>query len=162
MDSDQWRDWNNIPLYKQRIIRDIARKLDESRLDRGMIIARAGSGELLGIGPMARNLGQLQAMKGKELPVNGMMAWGAAKEGLRIPGGWQDKNIEFKLKIPAGTRGSGMWIGDKRVHTYWGNRQREYITNRDIIVRVGDSRYDRRRGKYIVELEYVGRRSHPF
>lgn len=162
MNSMQWMDWNRIPPYMKRVIRNIAEKLDESRLDRGMVIARLGSGELLGIGSMARNLGELQALKGQILTSKGMMSWGAAKEGLRIPGGWQDKNIEYKLRIPAGTKGSGMWIGDRRVHTYWGSAQREYITNRDISVRVGDSYYDRHRGKYIVELDYVGRQKHPW
>lgn len=163
MDSEQWYDWHSISRWTQNIIRNIAKKLDTARLDRGMVVTRLGSGELLpGIGRMASSLGELQALKGQVIPVNGLMSWGAAKEGLLIPGGGRPKNIEFKLRIPAGTRGAGTWIGDSRVSPYWGARQREFITNRDIDVRVGDSRYDRRRDKYVVELEYVGRRRHPF
>ena len=159
MDSRQWQEWSRISPDLQRTIMDIARKLDAARIDRGIVVVRGGSAQLLGLSHRVSDISQLQALKGEIKTSSGLMSWGAAKEGLLI--GDTSKNVEYRLRIPEGTKGSGMWIGDSKIHG-WGAAQREYITNRDISVRVGDSHYDRRRGKFIVELEYVGKKKHPW
>ena len=54
-----------------------------------------------------------------------------------------------------------MWVGDHRVNG-WGPEQREFMTNRDIIVSVGKTTYDSGSGKYTVNLYYMGREKHDY
>ena len=71
------------------------------------------------------------------------MSFGAASQGLTI--GDSSKKVEYKLRIPPGSKGAGMWIGDKRING-WGAEQREFMSNRDSVFKVGKTTYDKRRG----------------
>ena len=54
-----------------------------------------------------------------------------------------------------------MWIGDERINS-WGATQREFMTNRDAIFTVGDTRYNKKTGRFEVDLEYEGHTAHDY
>lgn len=54
-----------------------------------------------------------------------------------------------------------MHYGDQRINA-WGNQQREFMTNRDIVLRVGKTTFDNDSGKYVVDLYYEGRVAHDY
>lgn len=88
------------------------------------------------------------------------MSFSAAKQGLKIDA-MSSANVEYVLSIPGGSKGAGMYIGDKRINK-WGNRQREFMTNRDTAYRVGKTSFDTNKNIYVVELSYVGRLAHDY
>ena len=125
--------------------------LDRATLNESIVLSRLGSAELvLGKGNQVGNMKDLQAAKGSIVTAAGNMSFSAASEGLSI--GDVGKNVEYKLHIPGGTVGSGMWIGDKRINGF-GASQREFLTNRDIAFRVGDTIQDG--NKFVVEIEFL-------
>ena len=160
MDGQQWRGWDNMGEFEREMTRSFDKVLDRSQLSDGVTLARLGSAELiLGEGNThALSLEQLKALEGRNVFAKGSMSFGAAKHGLTIGG---DKNVEYKLKIPKGAVGAGMWIGDSRINGH-GPRQREFMTYRDVWYTVGKTTYDSRRGVYVVELRYTGREKHDY
>ena len=89
------------------------------------------------------------------------MSFAAAAEGLRITPVGLAPSVEYSLKIEGGTTGAGMYIGDERVN-FWGDKQREFITNRDIWITVGKSEVDESRGITKVELIFGGLMDHEY
>lgn len=161
MNGQQWQGYENMRPRDQEMTKIYDKYLDQAKLDRGIVVCRIGSARLLGLDSgKASSLEQLQALEGQIIPAKGNMSFGAAKEGLMI-GGERSKNVEFRLHIPGGTTGAGMWIGDSRING-WGSDQREYLTNRDTLMEIGKTKYDRRRGLYVVELKYRGRQAHDY
>ncbi len=159
MRGQQWQGFDSMDNYDKQFTRSFDKILDQARLDRGIVLSRIGSARLLGLDHgRAESLSELQAREGQIIDVAGNMSFGAASRGLEIAGG---KNVEYKLKIPEKTVGAGMWIGDDRING-WGRMQREFLTNRDIMVRQGKTKYDKSRDMYIVELEYLGRKKHDY
>ena len=160
MNGQQWGDFDNMTSREQEFTRVYDKYLDRSRLDEGVQVVRYGSAELLlGRGKsLASSLSELQAMEGSVIHAKGSMSFGAAKTGLEIGG---RKNVEYKLSIPKGTTGAGMWIGDERING-WGSMQREFLTNRDVDYKVGKTTYDSKRDVYVVELRYDGRTKHDY
>lgn len=146
--------------------------LDRATLTEGIVVTRSGSSLLLGIShprpvgepdERVHSLEEITALKGAVIKATGYMSTGAAKQGLAVsPSDVRRKNVEYRFKIPAGSKGAGMWIGDKRINPTWGSRQREFMINRDTKFRVGDARYDAARGVYVVDMEYVGRDEHDY
>ena len=102
-------------------------------------------------------------MKGKVVYSPANLSTGVAKTGLTI-GAASEKPIEYRIHIPAGSKGAGMWIGDDRING-WGGRQREFMTNRDSLYVIGDSKdgkdYKDRDVTY-VDLYYIGRTKHKY
>lgn len=159
MNGQQWRGFDIMSDRDQAYTRIYDKFLDKARLERGIVVVRCGSARLLGLDHgRANSLAEIQSREGQIIDVAGNMSFGAAKTGLAIG---QSKNVEYRLRIPEKTVGAGMWIGDKRING-WGTKQREFITNRDIIVRQGKTKYDKSRDMYIVELEYLGRKEHDY
>ena len=161
MSGQQYRGWDNMSATDQRLTKIYDKILDKSELRRGVIVTRRTDAQLLfGAGKKTATLAELKAMEGQIVDSNGNMSFGAAKHGLTI--GDSSKSIEYRLSIPGGTKGAGMWIGDKRINSDFGNQQREFMTNRNISVKVGKTVYDADRGVYVVELKYVGRLAHDY
>lgn len=162
MGGQQWLGFDNMTAAEQETTRRIDKILDRATLKKGIVVTRLSTPELLfGKGHSTTTLEELQAMKGKEIYAAGSMSTGAAKEGLAISSSTRGKPIEYKIKIPGGSVGAGMWIGDSRING-WGPAQREFITNRDSRFVVGDTKYDSRRKKYVVEITWVGRDEHDY
>ena len=164
MNGQQWGGWDSMSKFDKTLTQIYDRTLDKSVLNKGVVVARLTSAELLlGKGnKVATSLEQLQALRGQVVISKANMSCGAAKYGLHI--GDLSKNVEIKIHIPAGTKGAGMWIGDKRIND-WGRRQREFITNRDTAYRIGNTttRTDHNGIKiYVVNLYYDGRQKHDY
>lgn len=162
MNKDQWAPWDRrSPLTQQRT-RLIDRILDQSVVTKALVIHRLGSARLLGIGSRkAASMSQLTALAGKTIRSDGFLSSAAAAEGL--PVGIEDyKNVEYRFRIPAGSRGACMWVGDSRLSGGWGARQREVVINRDTAWTVGQTTYDRHRDVYVVEMTYAGRDEHDY
>ena len=160
MRGQQWGGFASMSSYDKEYTRIFDKYLDQATLDKGLTLHRAAGWELINDGkdaPWGLSIDKIQAMKGKYIEVDGSMSTGRASEGLRGMGGGA-KPVEYIIKIPAGSTGAGMWVGDSRING-WGPRQREFMTNRDIMVQVGDSYYDSKKGLTVVTLYYVGRRS---
>ena len=160
MDGQQYRGWDNMSSRDQRLTKMYDNILDKSTLDKGVVLVRRTDAQLvMGAGNRRATLEQLKSMEGRTVTSKGSMSFGAASQGLTI--GDSSKNIEYKLHIPGGTKGAGMWIGDRRING-WGPEQREFMTNRDIALKVGKTVYDKSRGVYVVDVYWLGRLKHDY
>lgn len=160
MHGQQYEGWDNMSSDEQEATRMYDNILDRATLNHGLVARRYSTAELvLGAGHKTATLAELQAAEGSLVTSKGSMSFGAAATGLGI--GDSSKQIEYELKIPAGSKGAGMWIADSRIHG-WGVKQREFMTNRDIVLRVGKTVFDSSRNKYIVEVYYEGRTAHDY
>lgn len=175
MFGEGYKNWNEMGSWAKRAIKVYDKYLDQSVLKRGVVVTRLASAELLlGKGnKFPTSIDELKALEGKIVVSTGNMSTAAAKQGLTIgspltthPSGIYEnsrgKSMEYRIHIPSGTKGAGMWIGDKRINSYFGRRQREFMTNRDIRLRVGKTRYDASRDVYVTDLIYAGRLDHRY
>ena len=152
--------WNDLLSYEQNMLRTYDKYLDRATLNEGIVVRRLASFSLVNNG--SRNIpdaATLTKMEGNLINVSMPLSTSAAAQGLTI--GRTSKNVEYVIHIPAGTKGAGMWIGDRRIN-HWGPEQREYMVNRDTIFRQGKTTYNKSRGVYEVELFYVGRTKHKY
>ena len=160
MDGQQYGGWDSMrgtDQIKTQIYDDV---LDRSYLAQGVVLTRSSDAQLvLGAGNKRPSLEALQAMEGSIVESRGSMSFGAAAEGLTI--GQRGKNVEYKLSIPGGTTGSGMFIGDHRING-WGPDQREFMTNRNILLKVGKTTYNSSTKTYTVNIEYMGHTAHDY
>lgn len=162
MDGEQYEGWDNMGSRSKRLTQTYDDILDQTTLKKGVELTRRSDAQLvLGAGHRSPSLEALRAMEGEVITSKGSMSFGAASEGLTI--GDSGKKVEYKLRIPGGvnSKGAGMWIGDKRING-WGPEQREFMTNRDISLKVGKTTYNKNRGIYTVEIEYLGVMDHDY
>lgn len=160
MNGQQYKGFSSMTSTEQRYVRSYDSMLDKSVVSANVKLTRFATPELLlGGGVKKTTLAELQAMKGKVITSKANLSSAAAKEGLSI--GDAKKTVEYKIHIPAGSRGAGMYIGVHGVHA-WGERQREFMLNRDTKWQVGDSRYDKKRGVFEVDLYFDGRLPHDY
>ena len=162
MHGQMYNGFENLSYYDKEAVRSYDKILDQSVIREGFTVRRQATAEfLLGKGnAFPRSLEQLRGLKGKTITSIANMSTAAAGRGLGI--GMSDrKAIEYVMKFPPNSKGAGMWIGDTRIN-HFGVRQREFMTNRDIQFRVGDTKYNPRTRKYEVELIYVGRKEHDY
>lgn len=159
--GQQYRGWDTLEDDDKQRTQIYDDYLDKATLSHGIVVSRGSDAKLI-LGPdnERATFEQLKAAEGSIITSKGNMSFAAAKHGLAV--GDPTKQIEYKLHIPGGTTGAGMWIGDTRINDVYGAKQLEFMTNRDISVRVGKTVYDAERDKYIVHLEYLGRRKHDY
>lgn len=162
MGGQMYRDFDSLSPGERQMIRSYDKILDQSVVREAFTVRRQATAELvLGAGNrIPTSIEQLRALQGTTITSKGCMSTAAASRGLAI-GDSASKSIEYVMKFPAGTKGAGMWIGDRRIGG-WGAKQREFMTNRDINFRVGNTTYNSRTGKYEVELIYTGRNEHNY
>lgn len=161
MFGQQYMDFDLMDDYEQDMTRTYDKYLDRSVLTQSVELRRLATPELvLGKGKKTCTLEELQAMEGSVVTSKGSMSTAAAAEGLGI-GSKSRKPVEYKIKIAGGSKGAGMWIGDGRIN-HWEGRQREFMTNRDSMYRVGKTTYDKKRGKFITEIEFIGVGEHDY
>ena len=175
MRGQQYEGFSNMLKSDQDRTRKYDKYLDQSEIDEGLVLSRRATAELLGLSlGESLSLAKLKKMKGKVIVAKGNMSCGAAQDGLTIASDDSDKPIEYKIHIPAGAKGAGMWLGDKRING-WGDRQREFMTNRDSVFVIGDAKtkkkkrvYDFWTGSYKtlpiqeVHIYYIGRLPHDY
>jgi len=162
MSGRMYQGYDNLSSGEQAMVRSYDKILDQSVVREAFTVRRLATAELV-LGAGNRNvtsLEQLQAMRGQIVTSKGNMSTAAASRGLGI-GSASRKSVEYVMKFPAGSKGAGMWIGDRRIGG-WGAKQREFMTNRDINFRVGNTTYNSRTGKYEVELIFDGRNEHDY
>ena len=160
MNGQQYRGFDNMNEWEQQYTRSFDKILDKATLKQGIEVRRLASAELLlGKGNRTGNQKDLDAMKGRIVTSTGNMSTAAAATGLSI--GDRSKNVEYVYKIPGGTKGAGMWIGDNRIGG-WGAKQREFMMNRDTAWSVGKTTFNKSRGVYEVEMNWVGLMEHDY
>ena len=156
----QYRGWDNMDRLEKLCTQTYDDLIDRSTLDRGVTVVRRTTAELIfGAGHKTATLAELQAAEGRIVESKANISTGAAAEGLTI-GGY--KKHEFRIHIPGGSTGAGMWIGDPRINKIFGVEQREFMMNRDISVRVGKTTYDSSKDIYVTDLTYIGRQEHDY
>lgn len=162
--GQQYEGWDDMDDMDKEMTQRFDDVLDNATLSKGIVVTRLSDTQLvLGAGNSRGTLAELQAAAGTIVKSKGSMSFAAASQGLSIGadvGIGEEKNIEYKLKIGPGV-GAGMWIGDRRING-WGPKQREFMTNRDIAIRVGKTTYDSSRDIHVTELEFVGREAHDY
>ena len=175
MMGQQYGGFGNMSSRDQAMTRIYDSYLDRSVIRENVEVSRRATAELLfGRGNTWVNEDKLNAMLGKEVVSLGNMSTGAASDGLTIGSG-SSKPIEYIIRIPAGSVGAGMYIGNRQVNPYWRGEQREFMTNRDIGLRVVSYRripeserqeIRRRTGdsaaRYQVVVEYTGLYDHNY
>lgn len=160
MDGQQYGGWDSMSKRDKEFTQAYDSILDQATLERGVVLTRRSDAQLvMGAGKRRASASDFASMEGQLITSKGSMSFGAASQGLTI--GASGKTVEYKLKIPGGTVGSGMWIGDSRING-WGSKQREYMTNRDAVFKVGKSSFDSARGITTVELTYMGHTEHDY
>lgn len=168
MDGQSWEDWDTMDsrgyaslreLHKWT--RDFDKILDKATLNRGIVVTRDTTAELLfGKGKTVGTLDEFKALEGKNIFAKGSMSTGAASTGLGI-GSSSGKQVRLRISIPSGAKGAGMWIGDYRIHG-WGAKQLEFMTNRDSWFKVGKTTFDKASGMYVVNIKWVGHDKHDY
>ena len=168
MDGQQYKGWDNMDAISRELTRTFDKYLDRTTLDKGVVVKRIATAELvLGAGNAGTKgvnniLSQLQSMVGRSVKSNGNMSTAAAKVGLPISFPESDtKAVQYSIKIPAGSKGAGMWIGNSRIND-WGSAQREFMTNRDTWYRVDSVKWNGSTGRYEVELTFQGLDKHDY
>lgn len=160
MDGQQYKGWDKMDSTDRHMTSRMDHVLDKTELNEGIVVTRRATAELvLGAGHKKGSLDALRAMEGRDIFSKGAMSTGAASEGLTI--GDSSKNVEYKIHIPKGSKGAGMWIGDSRINA-WGAEQREFVTNRDTTYKVGRTTYDSARKIYVVDVFYTGQMAHDY
>ena len=163
MRGQQYNGWDRMSDNEKHMTQAMDDIIDRSTLNKGVQVVRLASAELvLGKGHTSASLADLQAMEGSIVTSKGSMSTGAAAQGLTIGDYWGNKKVEYSFRIPSGSTGAGMWIGDSRINPYWGAKQREFIINRDTSFRVGKTTYDSARDVYVVQMQYVGLGDHDY
>lgn len=160
MDGQQYGKFSSMHSSAQDYVRSYDRMLDQSVVNANVTLTRFATPELLlGGGRRTTTLTELQAMKGRVITSKANLSSAAAKEGLTI--GDTMKTVEYKIHIPKGSRGAGMYIGVDGIHA-WGEHQREFLLNRDTKWVVGNTREDKGRGVFEVDMYYDGRLPHDY
>lgn len=162
MGGQQYYDkFSDMDADRQRFTRIYDRILDNAELSKGIIVYRRAGWELINNGS-GRSLSEsdIKDKIGQVIPCKGSMSTAAATGGLWGMGG-MSKPVEYVIKIPAG-KGAGMWVGDKRVNSIWGPKQREFMTNRDALYRIDGTHYDDKKGVQVVTLTYMGHEKHKY
>lgn len=160
MHGEMYAGWDGMDKYYRNLTKVYDKILDKATLDHGVIVSRDSTAELIfGKGHEFTTLEELKGAEGRTIISKSAMSTGAAKTGLSI--GDSSKQILYRISIPAGAKGAGMWIGDKRIHG-WGRKQLEFMTNRDSVFKVGKTVWDDRLKKYIVTLKWVGHTKHEY
>lgn len=161
MRGQQYGDFNDMTRREQRWTRDLDAVIDESTLDKGVVVVRRASGELLmGKGHRGLTLEEAQSMKGNLVFSKGALSTGAASQGLTI--GDSSKPVEYRIHIVGGSKGACLWGGEKSINPGWGRKQREVIMNRESYYMVGDSTYDSSRGIIVTDVFWAGRSEHDY
>lgn len=162
MQGQQYGEFSDMKPRLQKATRTFDKYLDQATINENIEVVRLSDAQLLfGAGNRTGSLEDFQAMKGEQITCKANMSFSAASEGLRINYVGAAPTVEYKLKIAEGSTGSGMYIGDKSINT-WGDRQREFMTNRNIWMTVGDTTYDEERKLYTVEITYGGLMEHDY
>lgn len=162
MQGQQYNGFGNMKPAEQKATKIFDKYLDQSTLNANVQVVRLSDAQLvLGSGNGSASMELLEAMKGQQITCGANMSFAAASEGLRVNATGEAPTVEYILKVPQGSNGAGMFIGDDTINI-WGNRQREFMTNRDIWMTVGETTYDESRKVYKVELEYGGLMDHDY
>ena len=164
MHGQQYHGWDNMTPEEKRETQTYDDCLDTAVVheEEGLEVVRLASAELLGFTrDEMPTLGGIAARKKRFVTSAGNMSAAAASEGLVIAVAHCTKTVEYHFRIPGGTKGAGMWIGDARV-SHWGAEQREFMLNRDTVWEIGRAREDSTRGVFIVEMLWVGRLPHDY
>lgn len=162
MQGQQYGDFSDMKPRFQSATRIFDKYLDQTTIDQNIEVVRLSDAQLVfGAGNRSGSLEDFAAMEGQQIICNANMSFSAASEGLRITYTGAAPTVEYVLRIPEGSNGSGMYIGDDRINI-WGDRQREFMTNRNIWMTVGKTEYIEDRGIYRVELNYGGRMEHDY
>lgn len=160
MRGEMYKDWDKMADWAKEETKVYDKFLDKAILKHGVVVSRDSTAELIfGKGHTTATLDELKAAEGQIVSSKSAMSTGAAKTGLAI--GDSSKQILYRISIPAGAKGAGMWIADSRIHG-WGRKQLEFMTNRDSIFKVGKTVWDDRLKKYIVNLKWVGHSKHSY
>lgn len=159
MDGQQYKGWSGMTPEERATTKMFDDVLDKATLDKGVTLSRRADAQLiLGKGNRSASLEELKSMEGSIVSSKANMSFSAASQG--IPMGTSG-NVEYKLSIPGGSKGAGMYIGTDRIND-WGSSQREFMMNRDISFKVGKVTHDSRRNVHVVNLQYVGRQAHDY
>jgi len=162
MQGQQYKGFENMKPKERQATKIFDKYLDQATLDKGVEVVRLSDAQLvLGAGNTEGSLEALLSMEGKQITCGANMSFSAASEGLRITPVGKAPTIEYVLRIPEGTKGAGMYIGDNSINI-WGDKQREFMTNRDIWMTVGKTEYNASRDIYRVELSYGGLMDHVY
>lgn len=162
MKGQQYGSFVKMSAKEQQAIKIFDKYLDQTTLDASVKVVRLSDAQLvLGAGNREGTLEALSEMKGKQIVCDANMSFSAASEGLRIDYTSPAPTVEYTLKIPQGSDGAGMYIGDSEINI-WGNKQREFMTNRNIWMTVDNVEFDTARGVYKVELNYGGLMEHVY
>ena len=151
------REFKYLSSLEQSMIRIYDKYLDKAELYEGITVRRLASFSLINNGSRSIPT-DFDALKNQPIELTAPLSAAAAKEGLTI--GQSSKNVEYIFHIPP-SKGSGMWLGNTRINN-WGDRQREFMLNRNTIYTTGDIRYNSKRGVYEVDMWYVGRTKHTY
>ena len=168
-------DYQDLSLSRQIIIKNLDKYIDKSELYQGIQVHSLGGASVLTGQDRYFVPQNLDAYIGNTIQFKTQISTAVAADGLSIGkdvGIGRGKNVDYVFNIPPG-KGAGMWIGDTRING-WGDRQREFILNRDTVWKVtgykkvtykesgGWGGGSHNREIWQVQLEYVGRERHKY
>ena len=156
--------YDNLTKSEKNAVSRMDDVLDKARVDKPVELVRLAGAEFMS-GDMRTDslmgglsLGDLKKYEGSTIQCPSFLSSSAASQGLSI--GFS-RNVEYHIRVKAGTVGAGMYIGDKRIND-WSNKQREFLFNRDSFYKVRNVKYDNLWEKYVVTIDYVGHGKHDY
>lgn len=159
MEGQQYKGWDSMNDKERQITQTLDDIIDQSIVSRSIVVNRTSDAQLImGAGNKTATVQQLKNMEGKVITSRAHTSYSAAPQGLIIEDTGGTK-IQYRLHVPGGKKGAGMYTGDVRVN-FWGSKQREYIANRDIKIKVGKT--TETEGGIIVDVYYVGKSKHDY
>ena len=168
MRGQQYRGFDRLDEDEQAMTRIFDTVLDQGTNDTGFEVVRRASWVMLGDG-ISKYESQpdtirafLNDMKGQTIINRGNMSTAAADSGLLISVDARERPVEFHIKVPANSKGAGMWIGDYRVNPGWEDGQREFMFNRDSLFKIGTYHYSKKKDCWIVNLTWRGHTEHDY
>ena len=161
MHGEQYEGYGNMSDREKQFTKKYDEYLDQTVTGKSFEVVRLSTAEMLmGAGNKRASLAELKKAEGGTVYCRANLSTAAAAQGLVIDT-FSKKNVEYHITIPKGSKGAGMYIGDKRI-CGWGNKQREFLMNRDSLYKVGKVGYDKSRKVYTVDLTFMGHDKHDY
>ena len=160
MYGQQYKGFSKMTAEEQDWTRTYDKFLDKSEVNANVKVVRLATATFLfGKGKRTATLEELKAMNGKVVTSKANLSTAAAKEGLSV--GDLTKQVEYKIYIPKGSKGAGMYTGVDDTHK-WGVKQREFMLNRDTRWQVGDTKWNDKRKIFETDLFFVEQMPHDY
>lgn len=148
-----------LSVYQREMIKHLDSLTDRSNFTKSFKVTRLSNGNLLGIKGQVFSFESLKELEGAYIHSFGYLSCCVADKGLALRD--SSKQFQYNIYIPPNSRGAGIFLGYKNINRLKGISQREFLTGRDGIYKIGKIKdFDTVKKIYEIDLYYIGRYEH--